>query len=209
MSVTTASPFDLLFAVLGNFGVAIPDDTREEIIENSFIREYKKGEVILDYREVCRNVSFIVDGVTVSKFLVDGEDRISWFMLRHDVFISIISFFSQKPGAEKIIAMEDTTCICLPKTALDAITARCLAFKEIRLKLTEHYYMELARQMYVMHLPALEQCAWLKRMRPALFETVNQARIAEYLGIAEATISRKLAELKKNDGHDFDVAFYQ
>lgn len=209
MSETTGSPFDLLFAVLGNFGVPIPEETKAEITENCIICEYKKGETILDYREICRNVSFILNGVAVSQFKVGIDERISWFMLQHDVFISIISFFDQKPGAEKIYALEDTTCICLPKTVLDDITDRCLAFMEVRLKLTEHYYKELARQQYVSHLPPLEQCAWLKMMKPALFEVVSQARIAKFLGIAEETISRKLAELKKNEGLDFDQVFYQ
>ena len=187
MSHTPSDPFDVLMAALESFG-KIPASTRQIIIDKCVIREYKKGEVILNYGDTCRYVSFILSGVTASMFELYDDERISWVMLQHDVFISILSFYAGAPSKEKIEALEDTRCICLSKHDLDEITSVCIAFKEVRLKLTEYYYQQLALQLYMMHLKPRDRKSFLRTIRPQLFEVAYVDFLARFLGVAKSTL---------------------
>ena len=187
MSYNPSEPFDVLMAALQSFG-KMPESTQQMIIDKCVIREYKKGEIILNYGDTCRYVYFILTGAAASMFELYDKERISWVMLQHDVFISILSFYGEKPSEEKIEALADTRCICLSKHDLDKITSVCIAFKEIRLKLTEHYYQQLAWQLYMMHLKPRDRKSFLRTIRPQFFELANVEFLARFLGVGRSTL---------------------
>ncbi|MGX5817173.1 Crp/Fnr family transcriptional regulator [Chitinophaga lutea] len=191
MSQTPVTPFDVLFGALESFGTKVPEETKQAIMGKCVINEYKKGDIILNYGQTCRDVSFILDGVAASKFRMYNDERISWVMLQYDVFISILSFYKEVPSEEKIEAMEDTTCICLSKKDLDEITDNCISFKDVRLKLTEHYYALLFQQLYMMHLQKKEREIYLRKIRPELFQFTCGIEIAQFLGVSQSTQYRK------------------
>ena len=64
----------------------------------------KKKEIILRKGEIAKYIYFIEKGVVRSFRYIRGKERTSWIMKEGDLFVSVSSFFSQKPASENIEA---------------------------------------------------------------------------------------------------------
>ncbi|MGX5820679.1 Crp/Fnr family transcriptional regulator [Chitinophaga lutea] len=190
--------FELLFETFERLGQQLPEAVAQEIVASTHIFEFEKDETILQYKEVCEHVYFIVKGLAMIKFDLLGKERIRWFLHEFDVFISVESFFRQLPSEHAIVALEPTRCIALPKDTLDDIGARHPPFYEVRRKLTEHYYIDAEKRNDYIHMTAMERCAHLFHTRPVVFERVNDYHLAQYLGMDSSTFSKVKKNMLKN-----------
>ncbi|MGX5819223.1 Crp/Fnr family transcriptional regulator [Chitinophaga lutea] len=192
--------YELLFKTFARLGQQLPEDVAQEIVASTYIFEYEKGKPILQYKEVCEHVYFLVEGLAMTKFEMYGDERVRWFMQEGDIFISVRSFFEQKPSKHAIVALEPTRCIALPKRALDELGARHPDFYEIRRKLTEYYYIETEEKSDIIFMSAVERCRHLYLTQPRLFARVNDYHLAWYLGMTEVTFSKAKKDMLKKFG---------
>ena len=85
----------------------------DDIIKYAVVNEYGKNEFILKAGKISNYTSWIINGLTRSYYMKDGEDITTKFLWAGAPITSIYSYYSRKPGNENIVALEDTTLASL------------------------------------------------------------------------------------------------
>lgn len=199
--LTTPSMQQLFNGLYNRLRAHNPDFSREvmdAIIPDCKLFSYKKGNILLDYGEVCNYVYFAVSGLVTAIENTDGRERNCWFMCQEDVIIAIDSFYDQAKSDEKLQALEDTVCIALHVDHLERLCAEHPSFLLVRTRLTERYYREAyARSKWIGKKPA-ERYALLLQHYPRFFNRVSDKALASYLGVSQRTLTRiKTAHFSK------------
>lgn len=79
------------------------------------IREYKKGDVYNNYKQVCRYMGFIINGIFRAYFIDEksGEERNAFIYSRNQFVVTFKSFLYQVPCDYYTQAMTDATVVCI------------------------------------------------------------------------------------------------
>lgn len=109
------------------FSVACDNDIRRYCETVTF----KKGTVIVDFGEVCNHFFFPYIGKVSVQNKLDNKIDTCEFGASFANVIALESFNSQKPSYEKLVVLEDTTCITLHWSHFIAIFRRHIDFKRI------------------------------------------------------------------------------
>jgi signal-transduction protein with cAMP-binding, CBS, and nucleotidyltransferase domain len=189
--------YSMLFEVFSRFGHTLPDEVKNEVTASTYLETYKKDEIIHPYKQICENVYFITGGLAITKYRADNKERILWFMIEGDVFISVKSFFYGLPSENRIVALEDTQCIVLPKARMKDICDRHPSFRDVKDAIIAHYYSEADEKMKLLSMTAAKRCAHMYDNYRRIYERVNNYRLAEYLGMEQQTFSKVQAKMLK------------
>lgn len=60
--------YSMLFERFALLGHPLPQEVKDEITASTYLETYRKDEIILPYKEVCRNVYFVTEGLTMIKW---------------------------------------------------------------------------------------------------------------------------------------------
>lgn len=192
--------FTMLFERFARLGYTFSPEVKEEIMATTYLETYKKGETILPYKHVCEHVYFITQGVTAIKIEQSSKEYIQWLMMEGDVFISVMSFFFDQPSNQRIVALEDTQCIVMPKKIQEEIGRRYPEFKDLRSRLTEYYYAESDERERIRFMTTTERCAFMFENYRKLYERVNNYHMASFLAMELQTFSRVKAKMLREGG---------
>jgi CRP-like cAMP-binding protein len=166
-----------------------PQDVLDDIRQRSQPLLYKRRETILDYGQTCRYCLFTIRGLVLSTFIIDGLEKIVWFMAGGDAVIAVHSWFDQEPSDEKLTALKETFGIALRNNYPSfAAMERAL--------LIRHYVMVIQRTKWQQY--SVEgRIENLKELYPHLLKEVPGKYLAGYLGISRHTLARKLGSQRK------------
>ncbi len=109
------------------FTVACDNDIRkycEAII-------FKKGAIIVDYSEICTHLFFPYTGKVSFQEQPESEPKICTFSGSYANVIGLPSFYSQMPGNEQLVVLEDTSCITMHWSHFKTMLRRHIDFKRI------------------------------------------------------------------------------
>ncbi|MBC7872479.1 MAG: Crp/Fnr family transcriptional regulator, partial [Ferruginibacter sp.] len=82
---------------------------------------YPAGNFILKEGQVCNKACLVVKGLARSYYINEGRDITSRFMDEGFIITSWISYYTQQPGNEFIVAMEETTLTCVDYTEIQKL----------------------------------------------------------------------------------------
>ncbi|MXV14319.1 Crp/Fnr family transcriptional regulator [Hufsiella ginkgonis] len=155
------------------------------------VYELPPRHVLLEEGTTCRKIYFIHSGFARACYFNDGKEVTAWFMGEGDVIISVYSFFTQTPGAERIELLQDSTLVSLSYERLQEAYRLFPEFNVIGRRLTEHYYiLSEARAIGLRMLHAKERYNRLLDQYPSVLQNASLGQIASYLGITQETLSR-------------------
>ncbi|TDH18147.1 Crp/Fnr family transcriptional regulator [Segetibacter sp. 3557_3] len=159
-----------------------------EIIQRQL---FPKKCMLLKAGHTCRHIRFVEQGLARCYHNENSKEVSSWFMKEGDVFISVESFYQQKPSIESIQALEDCHVYSIEYAQLQHIYSTYPEFNIIGRILTERYY-QLAEQRSksLRSKSARERYAYLLNNHPELIQRVPSKYLSSYLGITEETLSR-------------------
>ena len=162
-----------------------------ETLDNYFIPvAYKKKQVILDYGERCTHCLLMVEGLVKSTFILDGIERIVWFMRKGEVVIAVHSWYDQQPSEEKLVAMENCICFALSFDQVKDLKLHHHDYALLALSLTEQYFnFSIQRTKWMQYTPQ-ERLKDIHRMYPDLFLEIPSTDLAKFLGISRVTLNR-------------------
>ncbi|MCX6319322.1 MAG: Crp/Fnr family transcriptional regulator [Bacteroidetes bacterium] len=162
-----------------------------KIREEAFTEEYKAGKIILHQGEVCRKICLVTKGLTRSYYINDGKEVTSRFMGEGFIVTSWISYYTQKPTAEIIETLEDTTLICLHEPVIQKMYQDFPASNIIGREQVEYaFFLSEKRTQLLRGLTAGERFSTFADENPTLLTRVSMKHIASYLGMTEETLSR-------------------
>jgi CRP/FNR family transcriptional regulator, anaerobic regulatory protein len=170
---------------------ALSPNLRKAIEEDTEVKVYEKGALLLKEGECSNHVTAVLSGLLRSYYLKDGYDISSRFTPAGEVVLSVNSFYSRKPGYEFISAMEETTVARINYEQMQYYLQNYLEFNYIVRVFTEKYYAASEEHLFNLRKQSAEE-KWnyfLDRY-PHLVQTVALKHIASFLGMNTETLSR-------------------
>lgn len=163
------------------------------IIEKAFEEvSVKKKKDLLEPREVCNHIYFIVKGCLRSYYVDDrGNEHIYQIRMDNNWISDLESFFTHKASKYYIEALEDSQLLRISTENLEQL------YKDV--PALERYFRILFQKAYINSLKRLNSTMWesavdryndLLKEHPTLFQRVPLIYIASYLGITPESLSR-------------------
>ena len=155
--------------------------------------EIKKNEYFLKEEQVTGKIGFVVSGIFRCFHNIRNKEITTEFLLPGSIAAGMLSFLSNEPQRENIIALENTLLTTITREDLFKLYARSWKWQQMGRILVEYNYIRIEkRSICLQTLNARDRLDKLKLEMPELFDKrrVPLQYIASYLGMSPETYSR-------------------
>lgn len=167
-------------------------DTEEQSIREYIeIRVFKKGEHLIREGEIAQNSYSVFKGCVRQYYLVDGEEKTTFFYTEGQSIFSLQGEARNKPAKHNLSCVEDSTLSLISRENEMAMYKRFPRLESMsRLSLRDELvsYQEMLAS-YITTSPE-ERYANMLENRPELLNRVPQYMLASYLGVKPESLSR-------------------
>ncbi len=179
-----------ILTAIGKIGF-VSDDLKEYLRQHLKALKLPKKHLLLEAGQTSNKMYFIASGLVRGYYLKDGKEVTTWFMQEGQFVVSILSFYTQKPGDEYIELLEDSHLWSLSYEKLQQAYQIFPEFNYIGRVLTERYYVQSEYRTYYLRMhTAEERLTLLLNDFPTLLARVKHKHVASFLGISPETLSR-------------------
>ncbi len=157
------------------------------------VRRYKKGEYYNEYRSVCRQLGFIIDGVFRSFVISEktGEEKNVFFYSKNQFVVTFKSFIKQIPCDYHTQAMTDATVVYICVSDLLALYRQSHKWESFgRLLAQEAFNVAIDRTESLVFKTPEERYVHLLEHHPDILTTIPLYHVSSYLGIQGPSLSR-------------------
>lgn len=155
------------------------------------IKEYKAGDVLLREGMASKTAYFNLKGCVRLYFLIDGEEKTTFFYTENQFITSIRSFTTNTPSDHYLECVEDCNLALISyeveKELLKTIP-KLETFARISLEKEVANYQAMLSS-YIMSSPEQRYQNILKK-NPELLQRIPQYQLASYIGIKAQSLSR-------------------
>ena len=157
------------------------------------LRTYKKGEYFNEYKNICKHLGFVIDGV----FRIyrtneeTGEEKNMVFFTQHQFVASYKSFLSQVACSYFTESMVTSTILYIHIDHLQELYKTSHQWERFGRVVAETAFHEVmsSTEAFLFHSPE-ERYLQLMTKHPDIFNAVPLYHIASYLGIQGPSLSR-------------------
>jgi CRP-like cAMP-binding protein len=156
-------------------------------------KNYRKGEFYNEYKNVCKHLGFIINGVFRAYYINDesGEEKNVFFFSDHQIIVSYKSFLDQAPCNYYTEAMTGSSIVYIHINHLTELYQKSHQWERFgRLVAERAFSMAMTRAEDFMFLPPEKRYEDLIGQHPDIFNRVPLYHIASYLGIQGPSLSR-------------------
>ncbi|PKH52375.1 Crp/Fnr family transcriptional regulator [Tenacibaculum sp. Bg11-29] len=176
---------------IGEIYSPLSNKCKQELIANSKICTFKKGEIIVREGQFSKKGYLIVKGCSRAYYLKDGKDISDWFTFENEIMASIVSFFSEEPSPHYIEFIEDSIVIEFSKDTVDNLSNKHHDFERFISKVVTLTMLGLCERLYTIQFnKAAERYKHLLSIYPKITNRIPLTHIASYLGMTLETLSR-------------------
>lgn len=177
--------------------VDISDELKEVILESANIREYKKGEMLLEADSPCREGFLILKGCVRRYIVKDGEEKTVDF---YDESMPIVQlkYDKEAPSGLYLQCLEDTVVNLSTQEHEAEMFIKYPKFDTVCRIISDVLMVKMQQNLNEFKLMTAEEryLDFIKN-RPTLLQKVPQYQIASYLGITPESLSRLRKRLSK------------
>ena len=168
----------------------------ESAAEYFQLESFPKQAYFVSQGKVCRKLAFVAEGVMrYCMFRDDGSDVTCFFMCENDFVGDPESFFSQKPSDKNVQALTDSQLITISYENMQNLLQNVPRGKDITAAIDHYVTMRMLYQRtFLLNLDATVRYKEFMREYPHVLQRVPLSYIANFLGIAQQSLSR----LRKN-----------
>jgi CRP/FNR family transcriptional regulator, anaerobic regulatory protein len=184
---------DKLFSMLDGIR-PISDGLRNHLESILEVGSFKKKEHLLKIGQVCRKVTFVLEGLIRCYYIDDdGNEICSWFMKEGDVIIAVESHYRQTLSREAIQTLENTRVCFIYESQLQETCELYPEFYYHTMMLTRKYQALFDREKCLLRSrkDPWERMELMLEIFPDLRARVAKKYIASYLGISHYALSRR------------------
>ena len=157
------------------------------------LRTYKKGEYFNEYKNICKHLGFVIDGVfRIYKTNEEtGEEKNMVFFTNHQFVASYKSFLSQVACSYFTESMVTSTILYIHIDHLNELYKASHQWEHFGRIVAETAFNEVmsSTEAFLFHTPE-ERYLQLLTKHPDIFNAVPLYHIASYLGIQGPSLSR-------------------
>ena len=157
------------------------------------VEEIKKNDYFLKEEQVTGKIGFVVSGIFRCFHNIRNKEITTEFLFPGSIAAGMLSFLSNEPQRENIIALENTLLTTITREDLFKLYARSWKWQQMGRILAEYNYMRIEkRSICLQTLNARDRLDKLREEMPELFDKrrVPLQYIASYLGMSAETYSR-------------------
>lgn len=165
---------------------------RKELETHFTERKIKRRGFVLQQGDVCRHFTFIVEGC-LKMYAVDqgGKEHNLQFVAESDWITDLNSFYSEKPSAVYIEAIEPSVILQIKhQDLLDLYTNHHKFDRNFRIILEQKYIELQNRVLQSISSTADERYQSFLEQYPSLSRRLPNTQIASYLGITPEFLSK-------------------
>ncbi|WP_294240809.1 Crp/Fnr family transcriptional regulator [uncultured Chryseobacterium sp.] len=172
-----------------------PESEAENLLASKlFEKKYRKGELILETGQVCKQIYFVDSGLVKTFFYTDTREFIMRFFPEGHMFTVLDSFLLQQPSAYSVLALEDTTVTGLNYDDLEMLCSRYHSMETFYRKLLSLAAIHMMDRIGgTLEEKALVAYRKFLKEHGSLLQRISLADLASYLGITQVSLSRILA----------------
>ncbi len=169
----------------------------DEIIKNSRIHSYKKGQIILNQGDKNTHNMYVLTGALKTYHTdKDGNEHVVAFAIEDWWTGDLTSFISQKPSDYSVECLEECQVIKFSSQNMNRLMDEIPAFERFfRLLLQNAYVHAQKRIIHNFSLPAKERYKLFVEKYPQFIQRIPQYLIASYLGITKEFLSKVRKEI--------------
>lgn len=191
-SFKALTEIDILQQTLNSIG-GMDKETFDLSLPYWKFKTYKKGDFFNEYKNVCKHLGFITDGVfRVYKSNEDsGEEKNMLFFSKHQFFTSYKSFLSQMPCNYYTQSMGTATIVYIHTDHLNKLYQQSHQWERVGRMLAEAAFNDVMTNTegFLFKSPEARYTEMLEK-HPDLLNSIPLYHIASYLGIAGPSLSR-------------------
>lgn len=170
----------------------VTKDECQRLAEYFQLESFPKNEYFVSQGKVCRKLAFIAEGVMrYCMFRDDGSDVTCFFMCEKDFVGDPDSFFSQEPSDKNVQALTDCQLITISHDKMQRLLQDVPRGKEVNAAIAHYVTMRMLHQRtFLLNLDATLRYKEFMREYPHVLQRVPLGYIANFLGIAQQSLSR-------------------
>lgn len=163
----------------------------QELLQNTTVRSYKKGEYILREGEICRYLFFINGGLVKSSQVKDEKEFIMRFFNENVLFSVFDSYVTQTASKYTLVALEDTTLtliryelmltLCQEHHCVETFFRKLLSVATVKM---------MKRISEILEDNATERYNQFVNENSTMLQRISLGDLAKYLGITQQSLSR-------------------
>ncbi len=163
----------------------------EEAIRALEIIEAPRGTLLLRDGQCEDYVWIVLKGLVRSYYIKEGEEICSRFNSETQIVLSVVSFYSRKPGYEFVETIEDSTLARIHHDRLQEFYRDFPEFNFIGRVLTEYYFTLSEQRLYLLRKQSAEErYRFFMEHYPEWLQRVPLKYVATFLGMNLETLSR-------------------
>ncbi|MFK5982894.1 MAG: Crp/Fnr family transcriptional regulator [Flavobacteriaceae bacterium] len=177
-------------AFISNFPFLNADET-EIIVENTLLREFRKGSTLLKAGSISKECYAVIRGCVREFYIKDGLEKTTAFFTEGQSVNSFSSYTSQVPSKHYLECSEDCLLTVGNQSLVDQMCERIPRLTEFIKNEVEKDAGALQERMasFMTSSPE-ERFSDLMENNPDLMNRVPQHQIASYLGVTPESLSR-------------------
>lgn len=154
---------------------------------------FKKGDLFNDYKNVCKELGFIVNG-TFRSYIIDaksGEDKNVFFYSENGFVSAYKSFVNQIPCEYYTEALTDAKIVCISHSSLQGLYKESHEWECFGRKAAEMAASAVIQRVesFLLKSPE-ERYLELVKAHPELHDKIPLYHISSYLGMQGPSLSR-------------------
>ncbi|MFK7968865.1 MAG: Crp/Fnr family transcriptional regulator [Bacteroidia bacterium] len=169
----------------------LTEEERASINEFSSTVQYKKGDMLVREGQVSSDCYSILQGCVRQYYLIDGEEKTTFFYTEGQSIISSIGTISSGPSPFYLTCMEDTTVSMMAAEHENALYERHPRIERM-CRISLEVELKKQQEMLTTYMISTPEARYLNLLstRPDLVNRVPQYQLASYLGVKPESLSR-------------------
>jgi CRP-like cAMP-binding protein len=186
-------------AFVANYPFLQPDEV-DIIVENTNLKEFEAGAVLLEPGMVSKNCFAVIRGCVREFYLKDGLEKTTAFYSEGEAVNSFSSYSNQVPSKHFLECTEDCLLTVGSQSLIDDMCERIPRLNDFIKMEVEKETGKLQERMAAFMISSPEErFVELLETNAALLNRVPQHQIASYIGVTPESLSRIRKRISQKD----------
>ena len=176
---------------------------KEFLLERIQVRNYLKGQYVLQQGDICKHECFILSGCTKMFHLdKDGHEHVIMFSIEDWWTSDMGSFITQTPSDFSVQCIENTKMVQISHDVAEDLFLEIPKLERFFRKIVEKALVASQKRIVRnFSMTAKERYLFFSQTYPEMEQRIPQYQIASYLGITKEFLSKIKREIATSD-HD-------